>query len=204
MISQLLSPRWGLAASPLLIGLRGTVLWQEVEQLAQQIEDQWAWLRNSRVGLCFPASCGGLAALAAFDRLGCDVVLLDAADHDPQSIGQSCGLPLAAVVEFSADDLPQLVDRWSPADQHAARASGQRQVTLLTSGTTGAPKAVCHTWESLLRPVRRDRQSSERATWLLTYRPHLYAGLQVLLQALVLGDRLAVPSLRMGRPKLSR
>jgi len=44
----------------------------------------------------------------------------------------------------------------------------------------------------LIRPVRLAAdQAGPR--WLLTYRPHLYAGLQVLLQCMVNGGTLVVP-----------
>jgi acyl-CoA synthetase (AMP-forming)/AMP-acid ligase II len=65
-------------------------------------------------------------------------------------------------------------------------------VTLLTSGTSGEPKGVEHTWESLLGPVRK--MSCDRPHhWLLAYRASLYAGLQVVLQCYVGHGTLVVP-----------
>ena len=64
-------------------------------------------------------------------------------------------------------------------------------MTILTSGTTGEPKAVRHSWEGLFRPVRASKtQSSPK--WLLSYRPHLYAGLQVALQCFADHGTLAI------------
>jgi acyl-CoA synthetase (AMP-forming)/AMP-acid ligase II len=69
------------------------------------------------------------------------------------------------------------------------------RVTILTSGTSGQVKAVRHAWAGLTRPVRRVAEGSSQR-WLLAYRPHLYAGLQVLLQALLNGGTLVAPGPR--------
>ena len=61
----------------------------------------------------------------------------------------------------------------------------------MTSGTTGEPKAARHSWDSLTRPVRR-QAASQPPCWLLAFRPQLYAGLQVILQALLNGGTLVV------------
>jgi acyl-CoA synthetase (AMP-forming)/AMP-acid ligase II len=68
-------------------------------------------------------------------------------------------------------------------------------VTILTSGSTGEPKAVRHRWERLARPVRR-QATARPPVWLLAYRPHLYAGLQVIFQSLLNRGALAVPDPR--------
>ena len=70
--------------------------------------------------------------------------------------------------------------------------SGHGTVTIFTSGTTGEPKAVRHGWETLTRPVRGSSPSGPQ-TWLLTYRPSLYAGIQVFMHYLVNRDALVLP-----------
>jgi acyl-CoA synthetase (AMP-forming)/AMP-acid ligase II len=65
-------------------------------------------------------------------------------------------------------------------------------VALVTSGTTGAPKIVRHSLASLARPVRA-RPELDGAVWLATYPLGLYAGLQVLLHALLGGGTLVAP-----------
>jgi acyl-coenzyme A synthetase/AMP-(fatty) acid ligase len=52
------------------------------------------------------------------------------------------------------------------------------RVTLLTSGTTGQPKLVEHTWESLFTMGKL--HASKPANWLLTYQPGTYAWFQML------------------------
>ena len=60
---------------------------------------------------------------------------------------------------------------------------------LQTSGTTGRPKCVAHRLDALLAPLSSGAQG--RATWLLSYEPASFAGLQVLLSALIGGHTLA-------------
>lgn len=55
---------------------------------------------------------------------------------------------------------------------------------LFTSGTTGLPKKVCHSYATLGRNVRQsDNHKSD--VWALAYRMSHMAGIQVILQALV-------------------
>lgn len=60
-------------------------------------------------------------------------------------------------------------------------------VGLQTSGTTGAAKLIFHRWASL-KP--KQVQSGKHSRWLLCYHPMSFAGLQVILQALLSGDTL--------------
>ena len=60
-------------------------------------------------------------------------------------------------------------------------------VGLQTSGTTGAAKLIFHRWASL-KPTQI--QSGKHSRWLLCYHPMSFAGLQVILQALLSGDTL--------------
>jgi acyl-CoA synthetase (AMP-forming)/AMP-acid ligase II len=73
-------------------------------------------------------------------------------------------------------------------------------VLLTTSGTTGAPKLVRHSMERLLGRIRT-APASETARWLLTYHPASFAGLQVLLTALLSGSKIGAVS-EGGVPEL--
>jgi acyl-coenzyme A synthetase/AMP-(fatty) acid ligase len=65
--------------------------------------------------------------------------------------------------------------------------SSKSNITIFTSGTTGLPKRVTHTINSLTRMVRMgDRHSNK--TWALAYNPSHIAGVQVILQALLNGN----------------
>lgn len=71
------------------------------------------------------------------------------------------------------------------------RVIAQPGVTLFTSGTTGAPKAVHRPWDELAAEVSSAGRREDR--FLLTYNVARYAGLQVALHCLVHGAALLVP-----------
>jgi acyl-coenzyme A synthetase/AMP-(fatty) acid ligase len=77
-----------------------------------------------------------------------------------------------------------------------ARPSSQTiagRVTLLTSGTTGEPKLVEHTWETLFTMARV--RGGNPQNWLLTYQPGTYAWFQmVTLWLFVPGQKLTISS----------
>jgi acyl-CoA synthetase (AMP-forming)/AMP-acid ligase II len=61
------------------------------------------------------------------------------------------------------------------------------RVSLLTSGTTGEPKIVEHTWDTLFTMARV--KSGRTANWLLTYQPGTYAWWQMVTMALFLPEQ---------------
>ncbi|NCB05377.1 MAG: hypothetical protein EOM69_07625, partial [Clostridia bacterium] len=66
---------------------------------------------------------------------------------------------------------------------------------LATSGTTGTPKLLAHTLTSLSRTVRGDQSEKTDTRWGLFYDYTRFAGLQVVLQALISGATLIAPAL---------
>ena len=74
--------------------------------------------------------------------------------------------------EISLEDLR---DGWRPK---------RWRLTLFTSGTTGRPKSVAHSLESLTRNVRLGARHQDDV-WAFCYHPTHFAGIQVFLQALL-------------------
>lgn len=64
------------------------------------------------------------------------------------------------------------------------------RVWLQTSGTTGAPKWAGHEMAKLTAAIT---QGGSKACWLLTYHPFSFAGMQVILSALIGGHTLIAP-----------
>jgi len=82
---------------------------------------------------------------------------------------------------------------WTPGQEWASHVAVNPSQTpalwLQTSGTTGRPKWVAHDMNALLSPLSPGPKAS--AVWLLSYEPASFAGLQVLLSALLGGHTLA-------------
>lgn len=80
-----------------------------------------------------------------------------------------------------------------PGSNVMFRIAGRRQShdtewTLLTSGTTGAPKLVLHTLASLTSAIVDTPADSETVTWSTFYDIRRYGGLQIYLRALRMGS----------------
>jgi acyl-CoA synthetase (AMP-forming)/AMP-acid ligase II len=71
--------------------------------------------------------------------------------------------------------------------------SGETCWLLSTSGTTGTPKLVAHTLSSLTESTKLEPTTGAHMRWGLLYDPARFAGLQLLLQALLGGGTLIVP-----------
>ena len=159
--------------------------WSELQCQYLRYASEYDRLRGHRVALALPASGEGVAALAALEKLCAHVFLMDAQMPTPQLRKLATQLGLVAVL--TAADLEESVR--VACDPVEADDAGS--ITILTSGTSGHPKAVQYLFENLVRPVRRTGIHGQR--WLMAYRPHLYAGLQVTLQALLNHGTLVMP-----------
>jgi acyl-CoA synthetase (AMP-forming)/AMP-acid ligase II len=179
--------------SDAIVNPEGAVSWKEFARLVAEKTAKYRVLGGRRVGMCLQATGESLASLAALDCLCCDTFLFssDSSEEERRTIARGLGLGA-----FLASDVVSEI----PGE---SKASGRSTVTILTSGSSGQPKAVRHSWESLARPVRR---TSDRLghRWLLTYRPNLYAGLQVILQCVLNGGTLAAPRPGMSAAKVAQ
>lgn len=99
----------------------------------------------------------------------------------------------------------QLVERCRPAvivgpgssiivEDCLTEASDQK-IFLMTSGTTGQPKIAAHRLEKIVGSVRVSSHDQPH-NWMLTYQATGFAGLQVMLAALMSGARLFAPQIR--------
>jgi acyl-coenzyme A synthetase/AMP-(fatty) acid ligase len=72
------------------------------------------------------------------------------------------------------------INGWNDLIERIKRSKSK--ITLFTSGTTGQPKSVVHSVQSLMRQVRIDKKF-EQSKWGFTYSPTHIAGIQLFLQA---------------------
>lgn len=124
-----------------------------------------------------------VVALAAGDLSGRGVFVAHAAapSEQVQSIASEYGM--AGIV---SDGLQVHEGSGSP-DPLPGR------IVVMTSGTTGTPKMARHTFDTLAGTIKAT-PSSGFARWILTYPPTAFAGLQVILSALVGGGVVVAPS----------
>lgn len=80
-----------------------------------------------------------------------------------------------------------------PSDADPVEQRDDPGLVILTTGTTGAPKPTRHSWTRLLAGVAG---TGPGAVWLLTYNVNQFAGIQVLLHALVNDATIVVPKSR--------
>jgi acyl-CoA synthetase (AMP-forming)/AMP-acid ligase II len=200
MFDRILSDHSWPGDRPVWIGPNAISTWGDLAETVGMVRREGADLARRRVGLVFRPSPLSLATLALLDRLGCDTFLMDGrlGRDDAIRIGQE--LRLGAVL--IGTDAPGIAPLERITLANELPGSGDSSVTILTSGTTGKPKAARHTWSSLVRPVRNVAHSSG-PRWLLSYRPHLYAGLQVMLQCLVNGGTLVAPEPDASPPEIA-
>jgi acyl-coenzyme A synthetase/AMP-(fatty) acid ligase len=95
---------------------------------------------------------------------------------------------LLTLLAASKHNIPVVLDRTGQLTVTQWPQNGFA-VGLMTSGTTGTPKLIWHDWSAL---CPKQITAGQQSIWLLCYHPMSYAGLQVILQALMSGDTLVV------------
>ena len=159
-------------------------------------------VKGRRVVLRLADSIAGIETLVAADGCAASITLLSPSLSDqhlsPLVASADCDLLLSdappppdlpAKVSFCSelDSLPR-----SPTSQSAPPA--ETEWNLATSGTTGRPKLVAHTLATLSRTARPGNPGDTTAHWGLLYDYMRFAGLQVVLQALIGGSELIIPT----------
>jgi acyl-CoA synthetase (AMP-forming)/AMP-acid ligase II len=148
-------------------------------------------LRGSRVGLRATAERTTVLWLFALDALGARVHLVPPTmpDESVDALVEQLGLH-SLIGWHGVIDREKViggsVNGRSVTDVVPTADEDRPEVVLFTSGTTGTPKAVLHTWESLAARIHRSPTLAD-ARWLLAYPLSAFAGLQVFLHALLNG-----------------
>jgi acyl-coenzyme A synthetase/AMP-(fatty) acid ligase len=130
-----------------------------------------------RIVLCTPdLSAEHLRGVA--DTAQTDAVIVDAGTD-------MAAMPAVAKIQTSA----------LPVDEHLTRRSSiATEWILLTSGTTGVPKLVVHSFESLGGALPRQPASRNPMVWSTFYDIRRYGGLQIYLRAVLAGLPLVLSS----------
>jgi len=128
-----------------------------------------------RLVLCTPdLTPDQMAEVAATAQA--DAILVDAATAQRQ---------LPALEKFTAAETPA-------ATSLERRRTHATEWILLTSGTTGQPKLVAHSFESLAGALPRQPASTRPLVWSTFYDIRRYGGLQIYLRAVISGSALVL------------
>ena len=84
----------------------------------------------------------------------------------------------------------------SQASEQDSPKSFDTEWIIPTSGTTGTPKLYAHHLSSLSKSTKQNQQVGQQLAWGLLYDPFRFAGIQVVLQALLGGSTLVLAKRR--------
>lgn len=144
---------------------------------------------GARIAICGLDVLEFIKAIIAFDGMADLILLL------PAKLDLSIKEKLIREVNCThswGDEVQQLVSV-NRNSQYPGKTNGTRWV-LATSGTTGVPKLIEHSLASLTRNLKLNPDKGSQFRWGLMYDPSRFAGLQVVLQALLGNSSLILPS----------
>lgn len=171
------------------------------ERLVEGLDQFRAGLRAPDVAVCYADPAKVARALAALDGVVGRLALLSAAS--PPAVVRE--LVVRGRFEVLLCDSPGSYDLPKASISTHAEVEELERFTgcpvpesetrwiLATSGTTGEPKLVSHTLVGLSATVRAGNPGSTPPRWGLLYDHARFAGLQVLLQAVLSGSVLLAP-----------
>lgn len=145
---------------------------------------------TSRVALESSDSLRALTWMIALDGIAERVFLV------PDSLRSSdnyCGLKARFQPTLTIDDVfTEKAPEKSGGHDEGKRVVASTRWVLATSGTTGTPKLIEHSTDSLTKTCKLDTRRGKEFTWGLVYDPFRFAGLQVVLQAMASGSELVL------------
>lgn len=164
--------------------LAAPVLTAAVERLRAQVPAA----AGASVALRQPDSFRAALWLAALDGLAGSLLLLPPGLDDSTADGFLTAVDCRMVID--SDPLPALLETGAATETEARH---ETRWIIPTSGTTGTPKLVGHTFATLSRSAQRDKARGAGYCWGLLYDITRFAGLQVFLQAVCGGSSLVLP-----------
>ena len=178
---------------PLLFHLERWHTVEEVRKTALAIRTQAKDAKSKRVMLVSNTPGETLLTMLALDGFASHLLLAgstidECTMHD---------LVLRAQIEkVFASGHPEWETFQSQGDtvsQLTGDESSETKWIIPTSGTTGAPKLVEHSLAAMSSSVRRDINRGGDFVWGLMYDVTRFAGIQVILQAIIGGSSIAIP-----------
>ncbi|HEY1302289.1 MAG TPA: class I adenylate-forming enzyme family protein [Vicinamibacterales bacterium] len=179
---------------------------REVFDKAREIAPALAALPSDRIGFYAADSVRLILCLLASQSVGKNVCVLNRSFKPEEVAAILQRLGTGAVVADMPLTIPNVdvydlgeISRLRP-NHPSVESSGRARegaITILTTGTTGLPKAALHNWDRLM--MGRHKGSGDPHTWLLAYPLNHFAGIQVLLHVLhTRGTLVVAPSRDYG------
>lgn len=200
MISRLLDAYARAAPErPLVVDAAGSVTAAEACARVGQLVPVLRSLKDDRLFFYCRDSASLVVALIACEAAGVQSCIINrqSTREEVESILHKLGhgtLITDADSGFGATRAIQLSELPAQATtqvpSHPADKPGT--IVVLTTGTTGLPKAALHTWDRLLGRLPA-REAAQGKVWLLAYPLNHFAGLQVFLAALRDQSTLVIP-----------
>ena len=151
---------------------------QALRDDAELLAERLRHARPGRVALCSSRADVVTVALCACEQADVELLLLRRMPSTDAALAEW------AVGALIREDLSIAI---TPS---CASEASEFAILLATSGTTGGPKVARHSPERLLGRIRRPETGGQPPTWLLTYHPATFAGMQVTLTSLMGGGTL--------------
>jgi acyl-CoA synthetase (AMP-forming)/AMP-acid ligase II len=154
--------------------------------IAESLRSDYPSLEGADVALHFSRPGAFLTHLIALDGFASKILLLPPCMEDGprESILSDGGFS----VLIGDDGLQE-----SPSSHSRAPFEVETQWLFTTSGTSGTPRVFSHTLRTLSLTAKTSSTSAMSYRWGLTYQPHRFAGVQVIVQALLSGSPLVIP-----------
>lgn len=157
-----------------------------LSQAAQAIRRDHPELASASVALQSSSACALLNRLIALDGFANSILLLAPCMSGPalKQLLSSAGVDYF----FTDKGVAQVTSKVTEES-----AGKNTEWLFTTSGTSGIPKLFSHTLRSLTVTTKPPGASSDDYRYGLAYQAHRFAGIQVVLQALVSGSTLVLP-----------
>jgi len=161
----------------------------DVIKASSFLRDRFPEVKGARIVIRALDVLEFITALIAFDGIADSILLL------PANLDLRIEEELIREVNctYSWSDVEQRLIVVNGNSQYPSKMGGTRWV-LATSGTTGVPKLIEHSLASLTRTLKFSPDKGSQFRWGLMYDPSRFAGLQVVLQALLGNSSLCLPS----------
>ena len=179
----------------------------ELTAWAEAIGDALLAQGIDRFAICTTDAAATIAMLAGSSLVQVEACQYAAAEA-PADVAALLDRFDHTVLVTDREDLAGLAERTLWVDELAAPGSSSdadrsvptepRPLLILTTGTTGLPRAARHDWNRLLISIVR-MEVRPPQVWLLAYGPHQFAGMQFLMNVMALGGTMVAPTER--RPK---